>query len=287
MLLLVLIGIGAFVWFWMQRSARGANLKMAMQNEIIELEGDLATLEALNLGHEMMHQRDEGLLVQKHEEMEALGHKLGQMEDRIRELEKQRGVDQALIKQMRAKLQQAQTTLAETYRKEMDYLFQDNHRLIVEQDSLEAHIAYLDSLCQGPPPPDLAWLRAEQISFEADNSRRAKTPGVFRSRQTDSLKLSFQLVAEGAVPNTPKTVFMVCENPRGQILTYPQTGNSWFNFKGKQHPFSRKNSINYQGKPLSMNFWVNPEEGSFEPGTYQIKLYCENELIGQAPVQFD
>ena len=144
----------------------------------------------------------------------------------------------------------------------------------------------MDSLCR-MEEKDLGlkpWLKAENISFKGLKGDKTESGDAFKKNRIQTLKVEFDLIGMGPVPNNSKQIFMIIESAGKQTLQDASRSASWFNFKGQDIPYSSMVKVDYEGTPLKIDMFFDPPGGRFISGTYQVKFFSETEFIGQKQV---
>ncbi len=120
-------------------------------------------------------------------------------------------------------------------------------------------------------------LRARDIRLAALNER---SKPVSRIKNAARLRVDFVLAAnELAVPGD-KAIYLRIISPDGYVLTTESMPT--FEFEGERLTYSAMREVDYQNQDLEVGIYFNST--GFAAGTYQMELYAEGRLIGQAQV---
>lgn len=265
-----------------EQEAMQANLQL----EIADLEGSLIELNDMGERSERGKLKAESEVAEKKEQMAKMAAKIGGLEEKVAQMEKEGSADKALIKKLQEKLAEAKNTLVKNYQKQVDLLYEDNVSLSQKKDNLEYELMVKDSLCrlEDKALGLQAWLKAENIQFTALKNDKAEKGNSFKRNKVETLKVSFDLIGTGPVPNNTKQIYLIVESANKQTLQDAQNRTSWFNFKGKQVPYSNMTKAEYAGTPIRLDMFFDPKDNKMPKGTYQIKIFTEVDFIGQREV---
>lgn len=275
-----------FSFLGARQSDANEELQANLQLEIASLEGSLIELNDMNEDNVRGKDAAEAQVAEKKQQLANMALKIGGLEEKVAQMEKEGTADKALIKELQAKLAEAKNTLVKNYQKQIDLLFEDNLSLSQNRDDLEYQLMVKDSLCRaedkalGLQP----WLKAENISFVAISGDKLTEGNNFKRNKIETLKVVFDLVGMGPVPNNTKQIYMIVESQNKKTLQDAQNRTSWFNFKGKQVPYSTMTTVEYKGTPVELNLFFDPENNALRKGSYQVKIFSEVEFIGQKEV---
>ena len=285
-LVISLLTLVSFVLLGLKKDASYEALQIELQSEIGDLERSLVDLRLMNENAEGDKRKAEMQSEIRKQQLEEASAKINGLEEKLARMEKEQQADQALIEKLKAKVAEAKSTLLDNYKREISSLFNDNVYLIQKSDSLEWQLAVKDSLCRLEEKIEgkQAWLKVENMKLLALMGDKSEEGASFKKNKIETLKVVFDLVGMGPVPNNTKQIFMLLENSRREVMQDAKYKRSWFSFKGHQLPYSTKLSYDYAGTPGRLSMFFDPEKGEFLPGTYQIKLYTESDLIGQREI---
>lgn len=276
-----------FSFLGARQSDAHEEMQANLQLEIASLEGSLIELNDMNENNERGRVSAEAKVEEKKEQLAKMALKIGGLEEKVAQMEKEGLADKALIKELQAKLAHAKTALVKNYQKQIDLLFEDNLSLAQKRDDLQHQLMIKDSLCRvedkalGLQP----WLKAENISLHALAGDKSVAGNSFKRNKVETLKVVFDLVGMGPVPNNSKNIYMVVENAQKTTLQDAQNRTSWFSFKGKQVPYSSMTTVDYKGTPVELSLFFDPVRNALRKGSYQIKIFSEAEFIGQKEVE--
>ena len=275
-----------FIYIAVKKDADQEALQAELQQEIASLEGSLLELNEMNEHNGRAKERAEMNAELKKQQLEEMAFKLDKLEDKVAQMAKDNQANEALIKELKEKLANAKSALVDNYKKEIDLLFSDNVHLSQIGDSLREEIFLMDSLCR-MEDKDLGlkpWLKAENISFTGLKGDKKESGDAFKKNRIQTLKVEFDLIGMGPVPNNSKQIFMIIESAAKQTLQDASRSASWFNFKGQDIPYSSMVQVDYEGTPIKIDMFFDPAGGKFSSGTYQVKFFSETEFIGQKEV---
>ncbi|MDW3652075.1 MAG: hypothetical protein R8P61_33685 [Bacteroidia bacterium] len=290
LLALILVSVlfipAVFIYMAMKKDADQEALQAELQHEIASLEGSLLELNEMNEHSGRARDRAEMDAELKKQQLEEMAFKLNNLEDKVAQMAKDNQANEVLIKELKEKLAKAKSALVENYKKEIDLLFTDNVNLSQMGDSLKQALILKDSLCR-MKEKDLGlkpWLKAENISFIGLKGDKTESGDAFKKNRIQTLKVQFDLIGMGPVPNNSKQIFMIIESAGKQTLQDASRSASWFNFKGQDIPYSSRVKVDYAGTPLKIDMFFDPAGGTFNSGIYQVKFFSETEFIGQKQV---
>jgi len=99
-----------------------------------------------------------------------------------------------------------------------------------------------------------------------------------KAKSCVQIRSSFTIAENAIAQSGSKTVYMAVTDPEGKTLQH-SSGNVVPTESGTV-PFSDKKEINYNNKAVDVSIYYNLDGAEPVKGTYKVKIYCDNQLIG-------
>ena len=299
-LIILLMGsLASIAYFVSKQSTLNEDLQKLQANEkkmkdenkalvgLIDVEGSTGDLKKDLMG--MLHQYD-NLIKQDASKADSLGMQkeriMGLMQQ-INSLQKQRKITARDLIEMK-KENETLRTIMKGYIAQIDKLNILNTELRFDLDRTETR---LDSTST---ERDMYRVEAERKTEQVKKGSVLQAYGfnstgmllklnkttkeTERARRTIQIKSAFKIGANPIAYSGEKGVYMQVVDENGKTLQF--RSNQVFSSNGTTIPYSEKRTIDYQNKSIDVAIYYDLRGKEISKGVYNIKIYCENNLIG-------
>lgn len=243
---------------------------------------------------DLQEKREENLnmkamLMEKQAEMNAMSSKILRMDRVIDSLENAKAASQASLNMLRNSLRASQRKVIQTFQKEINQLTQNQYNLLQKSDSLENQaISCNDSLTHALRNKKIqyvslpkTWLEARNILF-SDRENDDKADITIRKKNSDKVRMTFDIHQHGKFKKGYKGIYVSLAKPSGETLAVdPETPRN-FIFRNRELSYTDKTSLYLKEDKQKVEMEFNFGEEGLEKGLYEVRLYCDNHLIGQS-----
>jgi regulator of replication initiation timing len=121
---------------------------------------------------------------------------------------------------------------------------------------------------------------AEGIKVKRNGTEKVVTA----SKRVESIRVVFTIAKNELTKAGTKRLHLKVTDPNSQVLT---DGGSNFEFEGKQIAYTSMDDVDYSNSKKDVVMYAkNFTSDKFLPGVYNIQIYCEGTMIGEASVTF-
>ncbi|WP_226390194.1 chromosome segregation protein SMC [Penaeicola halotolerans] len=161
-------------------------------------------------------------------------------------------------------------------------LYTENVELKTEKNALSSNITELTKVREelSEKVAVASQLKAENIKVFAVNSRGREREGEFRSRQLEKLKVSFGLADNKVAQKGTKDIYVQVIDPNGNVIFDVAKGSGTFMLNGKEEFFTAKQEILFDNTKQQLSYYYE-KDSDYEPGSYDIFIFCEGYVIGK------
>jgi predicted nuclease with TOPRIM domain len=212
--------------------------------------------------------------------------RIGEQEEKIRQLLKESGNSAAANKKLRAELQELKR-LRDEYLERIDKLLTENTELRERTRTLDSTVAALKTQ-RGTLEAKVSIAsipRAEYMNVTAlkkrNNGRYSETS---LARRTNRIDLCFQLLANRAAEPGEKAVYIRIISPDEKVLGNRSTGSSSFMEAetNEELLYTARKEIDYRYANQEVClFYEEEEDKTFVPGQYVAEVYVDGYLSGK------
>nr|NQU91210.1 hypothetical protein [Bacteroidota bacterium] len=127
-------------------------------------------------------------------------------------------------------------------------------------------------------------MRAYNIKSTGIRKRGPTERETDKARRTDRVRVCFTLGENPLLEAGRKTIYLRIARPDNVILTYDETDEYAFTYKGEKLQFSLKQSVDYKGEAQDVCLYWDKRNSDNEAmaGRYHVMVYTENEMIGES-----
>jgi cell division protein FtsB len=273
-LVLLLVGAGALIWFLVQSQAEAEALTAEKQQLTADLQDLMMQYDNLELANDSL--------------MDVADEERRQMMATIDSITRLSKVDRKEIERLKSRVYRLQI---------------EKKQMITQLDSMSTHIQKLEK------EKELAELSLESekektselsrqrtkleqtvakgslltaTSVEAHAIKRwnsGKESDTKRARRADEVKICFTIGKNTIANKGERDIYVRVMTPENTVVSMTDSsGNNTFNANGTDMLFSKKKVVWYEGKVLSECMYVTRED--FTKGTYTVEIFTEDYMIG-------
>lgn len=125
-----------------------------------------------------------------------------------------------------------------------------------------------------------AKLRAENVKFFNVNKRGKESEGGFRSRQSQKIKVTFNLADNDVAPVAGHQIMIQLVDPAGNVVFDVARGSGSFKVNGKEQFYTSMQEILFDNTKQELSF-VYDKGSTFDKGDYKIVILSDTYEIGQ------
>lgn len=125
-----------------------------------------------------------------------------------------------------------------------------------------------------------AKLRAENVKLYSINRRGKENEGDFRSRQSEKIKVTFNLAENDVAPVAGHQIMIQLIDPAGNIVFDVARGSGSFKVNGKEQFYTAMQEILFDNTKQELAF-VYDKGSAFDKGDYKIVILSDTYEIGQ------
>jgi predicted nucleic acid-binding Zn-ribbon protein len=128
-----------------------------------------------------------------------------------------------------------------------------------------------------------ARLKTTNMFAEGVKMKGEKFSNTTKSKRVDKIRLTCKIGENPIASKTQKTVYMVITGPDGSIFNNGYDHDE-FKYKGQEMSYSAKKVIIYDGDAIEAEFFYTKVK-DFDQGKYNIKLYCDDSILGETVLE--
>lgn len=299
LLALLLIGLNIFQFWWYQKQNNEQKEIIVEKNNLLEekstlIDSQLAELDSLTASFERVKA-----------ENEALGLDVSSLETQLEKIRKDRNyyarnfIKPSVRKKMEATINNYKNLLLEQEEKinaltaDRDSLFKENFSLKEDINQINDTILELEKI-QNDQEKQLKIarrLKASQIKVTAiKNKEKGKTKydneQEYRSKDLEQTQIEFIIEPNKLALIEEKEIYVQVLDKDKKVIYNNDKGSGVFNIQKKDDKkeeliYSMTDNLTYQRKTVNKKFiFENPVK--YEPGTYQVRIWCEDAVIGSS-----
>lgn len=125
-----------------------------------------------------------------------------------------------------------------------------------------------------------AKLRAENVKFYNVNKRGKESEGGFRARQSQKIKVTFNLADNDVAPVAGHQIMIQLVDPAGNVVFDVARGSGSFKVDGKEQFYTAMQEILFDNTKQELSF-VYDKGSTFDKGDYKIIILSDTYEIGQ------
>jgi cell division protein ZapB len=125
-----------------------------------------------------------------------------------------------------------------------------------------------------------AKLRAENVKFYSINRRGKENEGDFRARQSEKIKVTFNLAENDVAPVAGHQIMIQLIDPAGNVVFDVARGSGSFKVDGKEQFYTAMQEILFDNTKQELSF-VYDKGSAFDKGDYKIVILSDTYEIGQ------
>lgn len=125
-----------------------------------------------------------------------------------------------------------------------------------------------------------AKLRAENVKFYNVNKRGKESEGGFRARQSQKVKVTFNLADNDVAPVAGHQIMIQLVDPAGNVVFDVARGSGSFKVDGKEQFYTAMQEILFDNTKQELSF-VYDKGSTFDKGDYKIIILSDTYEIGQ------
>lgn len=163
--------------------------------------------------------------------------------------------------------------------KEKEAVTGERDQLVRQYDSAKTVISDRENVIDVGSTLHVSSFRIEPIN----RKRSGKEVSTSRAKQTDKLRISFDIDENMIAPSGSKQLFIIITDPAGKLITDAALGSGNFTARdGRELSYTQRVEVNYvQNQRQTVNFeWQ--QASPFLKGNYRIEVYHNGFKIGEA-----
>ncbi len=206
------------------------------------------------------------------------------------QLEKYKG-DAAMVGKLRAELGTIRG-LIKSYLKQIDELNTTNKTLVAEKEQITTQLNSEKTVTTqlNKEKEELnarvaigARLKTVNMFAEGVKMKGDKFSNTTKAKRVDKIRLTCKIGENSIAKKSERVVYMVITAPDGTVYNNGYDHDE-FKFNGKEMSYSAKKVIIYDGDAIDAEFFYT-KVADFDGGKYNIKLYCDDSVLGETTLE--
>jgi uncharacterized protein YlxW (UPF0749 family) len=296
-LVLTVIGLGIALFFSVQKSSEteAKVASLVTTNEELETEIEKLETEIKKMDQDLASANKTA--EEKSEELKKLQAKIAGYMSQIDRLTKDGKIAAAERDKFMGKYNQLEY-YNEKYRKQIAELEAEIARLKQENESLRTRVdstsqqleqVRTDNQSMNTQLQLAKLLIASDFDYAAINKRgKSMEPDEIRAKRIKTLQVRFVLNRNPVASPVTKDIFVLIQEPSGQVYFSPATSSGYFTLNGQKTTYSAKKTVRYDGTRQDVTVdYVVPEDAPLKSGRHTVNVYTSYEnseevyLLGQ------